>query len=130
MQNLEIAGAHDTFFTPQINFNAVTGELKISGESYLEDTISFYNNLKNWISDYIRDVGKAIKLDIDLSYFNTSSSKALLELFVLVKQYENQGGQVEVVWTVNWGDSEMKEEIEDFALDSKLDIKVIESNQV
>ena len=88
LNDLIIAGSNSTFFVPEIHFIAATGQCSISGESYLEDTFNFYHDLKNWVEDYFASEKSKLVLDIKLSYFNTSSSRAILDLLKKLKEYE------------------------------------------
>lgn len=124
MENLIIAGERGEYFIPSVDFNAGSGVLEIAGESYLEDTVKFYEPVLNWIKQYMADVKGKIELNIKLTYFNTSSSRSLLDIFYLMKEYENNGGEINVTWFVKQFDFEMKEEIEDYMLDTDLKITI------
>ena len=80
MENIYIEGSHTNFFVPTVEFNAETGVCVLSGESFLEDTNSFYEPLIKWLEIYCAEVKKPITLSINLSYFDTSSSKSILNL--------------------------------------------------
>ena len=125
MENLKITGASDTFFTPDVDFDATTGLCYISGESYLENTPEFYKKLMKWLEDYMQ-TRKPIDFHFKLSYYNTSSNKAILKLMLLLKNYLDQGVTVKVTWHYNKNDDQMKEEAQDYALDTDLDIQIID----
>ncbi len=125
MENLIIEGSHGTFFTPSVNFNAETGVCELAGESFLEDTIEFYDRLNDWLNNFIEEVKKPIKLIIRLSYFNTSTSRALLDLLTIIKEYEEVGGEVFVEWHYDESDTDMEEDIEDYIIDTDLQIEMI-----
>ncbi len=122
MENLKIEGTHDIFFVPTVDFNARTGRCEISGESYLENTVEFYSKLLNWLEQYITEIQRPIFFNISLSYFNTSSSRAILDVLNLLKNYEDKGGQIRVNWYYDEDDTDMEEEIEDYIFDTDLDI--------
>ena len=124
LENLEIEGEKGTFFTPKVNFNAGTGTCVLEGESYLEDTWEFYDRLLSWISDYTK-TGKPLSFDFKLTYFNTSSSKGILDVLKQIKNYEDQGGQVTVKWHHPEDDEDNVEEAEDFKEDTGLDIELV-----
>jgi uncharacterized Fe-S radical SAM superfamily protein PflX len=65
-----------THSTPAINFSE-DGRLLIEGRSLPEDVNKFYKPLIEWI---INLNSEAVKLDINLEYFNSASAKKLLEL--------------------------------------------------
>jgi hypothetical protein len=125
MENLVITGNSNVYLIPQINFDAKTGHCEIAGESYLEETKEFYGKLMDWFRMYMREVGGNIFIEIKLSYFNTSSSRCLLDIFRLLKGYQLQGHTVEATWYVKTEEDYMLEEVEDFITNSGLMIKQI-----
>ena len=110
MEDIHIKGVHEAYFMPTVNFEVATGNCEISGESYLEETTKFYAPLLNF--------------DIKLSYFNTSSSKCLVDILDMLKTYQKKGGQVTVNWYYEDSDEEL-EEVEDFILETGLQINKI-----
>lgn len=121
MDNLRIQGEKNTFFIPTVDFSAETGVCVLKGESYLEDTFSFYQKLENWFKEFVK-TKKPITFNIGLSYFNTSSSRSILDLLMVLKKYEDDGGSVTVNWHLENWDDDMKLEVEDFSADSGLTI--------
>ena len=98
IESLIIAGESGTYFTPSIDFDAETGECKIEGESYLENTFNFYEELGNWFVAYYASGGGKIHLQFKLTYFNTSSSRAILDLLMLVKNKKPDSANLRVSW--------------------------------
>ncbi|MBO4772904.1 MAG: DUF1987 domain-containing protein [Bacteroidales bacterium] len=115
---------HEAFFTPTVNFEVATGHCEIAGESYLEETSKFYARLLDWIRRYISTIKGPLNFDFKLSYFNTSSSKCLVDILDLLKNYQNSGGEVTVNWYYDDSEEEL-EEVEDFILETGLDINKI-----
>lgn len=124
LADLEITGEKGTFFVPHIRFEAATGKCLMEGESYLENTWHFYNQLLEWLRTYA--VSNApILFDFKLTYFNTSSSKGILEILQFLKGYEDKGGTVSVTWFYPEEDEDILEEAEDFIEDTKLAINLV-----
>lgn len=124
MDNLEIKGESGVYFIPEVKFNASSGVCEISGESYLEDTDEFYNNLIQWLETYIKEVRKAITFNFKLTYFNTSSSRSILNILRVLKKYEDDSGQVTVNWYYPEDDDSIAEEAEDYMKDTGLKINM------
>ena len=124
LNTLEIKGEKGTYFVPYVRFDSTTGHCLLEGESYLENTWEFYNNLIDWLRSYA-ETGQPITFNFKLTYFNTSSSKGILELLQFLKEYEDQGQQVDVLWYYPEDDEDILEEAEDFIEDTQLDIKLI-----
>ncbi len=125
MEDLKIQGSHQNFFIPTVNFNAKTGICEISGESFLEDTVEFYRPLIEWLTEYTTELKRPIAFIIKLTYFNTSTSRCILDILNLLKEYEDEGGEVLVNWHYDENDADMEEDIEDYMIDTGLKINLI-----
>ena len=66
--------------TPTIRFD-MNGRLLIQGRSLPENVMSFYNPLIDWAREL---KAETTKLDINLEYSNSSSSKKLLEILKIL----------------------------------------------
>ncbi len=126
MENLYIEGELGNYYIPTVDFNAETGVCTISGKSYLEDTTQFYLPLLEWLDEYFTEVNRPIEFNVKLNYYNTSSSRSVLDIFDILKLYEEKGGQVEVNWYCRDIDVEVvQEEVDDYMEESDLDINII-----
>jgi len=126
MENIIIEPSNDKFYIPHVEFIAETGYCLIEGESFLEDTYRFYARLTKWIDEYFAEGTKSLDFNMKFAYFNTSSSKAVLEILLQVKKYLDEGHEVKVNWYYPDPDhNDMLEEGEDFAEDTDLPINFI-----
>lgn len=125
LDNLEIASKKGIYFSPKVSLDAASGVCKITGESYIEKTWDFYNQILDWVKIYIEEKKGPIHLDIHLTYFNTSSSLCLLYLFQALKTYQEAGGEVKINWYYNEDDSDSLMEGEDFMDDVGLEFELI-----
>lgn len=124
MENKIIKGSRGVYFIPTVNFSAETGVCELAGESFLEDTVEFYGPLIDWLKEYIK-TGKSLTFNFKLTYFNTSSSRSILDILNLLKSHEKAGGEVTVNWHYDERDIDMEEEIEDYMIESELEINMI-----
>ncbi len=124
MENLEIKGESGVYFIPNVKLNAQTGVCEISGESYLEDTSEFYNSITNWLEQYINEVKNPIEFNFKLTYFNTSSSRSILDVLRVLKKFEDKGGKLTVNWHYPEDDDSIAEEAEDYMKDTGLKINM------
>jgi len=132
MKNIYIEGSHEAYFIPTVDFNAESGICELSGESYLEETIKFYTPLFSWIKEYITFVRKPLTFNFKLTYFNTSSSKCIVDILNMLKSFQNDGGEVVVNWFYDDEDEDIEEEleeVEDFMLETGLKIILIPFSQ-
>lgn len=124
MENINIQGSHDGYFVPTVNFDHQTGICEISGESFLEETNVFYKPLIQWLRNYLTE-NRPIVFNCKLTYFNTSSTKSILDILKLLKKYEEEGGKVTVNWYYDEEDLDLEEAIEDYIVDTGLKINMI-----
>ena len=110
--------------TPKLIFDKTTGRFEISGRSIPENSIEFYKPVISWLDQYIKDPNEQTQLVIKLEYFNTSSSKCLVEILRRLEQL-NKTHDVEVKWCYEEEDEDMQESGEDFKEIIKLPIEMV-----
>ena len=92
MQNLYIA---PTSSTPEVNFQFDRHQLSLRGESYPENAHAFFGPIMQAINTYLPTLHSTqVTLDVQLAYFNSSSTKVLLELFSLFNDAAVAGNYV------------------------------------
>lgn len=101
--------------TPYVNFDASTGMLELKGRSIPENSIDFYKPLIDWIDKYGRAPQTRSALHVQLEYFNTSSSKCILDVFKKLESIRAAGNEVTVLWHYEADDEDMLEAGEDYA---------------
>ena len=122
MENLFI---EETIKTPQIEFNAEKGALRISGKSIPENTAEFYKPVYDWLNEYSARPAVQTELKVELEYFNTSSSKCLLDVFRKLEFMSKSGTQnIRVVWLHEEEDEDMLEAGEDYKSIVKLEFSI------
>lgn len=126
MENITLTSSPTTPYFPEVNFNADKGICEISGESYMEETYKFYLPLINWIKDFTKTIKRPLELNIKLIYLNTSSTKCVLDILEILKDFEDDGGSVKVNWFYDKSDPDMVDEVEDFEAESGMKIELIE----
>ena len=72
--------------TPAVTLDPVAGKLVIAGESYPEDITAFYAQLTAALAAYFDGGAEALDTEIRLTYFNSSSARALMELLELLDE--------------------------------------------
>ena len=124
MKNLIIEAVPDSPYYPEVIFDASTGVCEMNGESYMEEAYKFYSPLIDWIREYSLE-GNDITLNLKLTYFNTSSSRLLLDMFDILKKSEDVGNKIKINWYYEVDDPDIKDEIEDFEIETGLKIELI-----
>lgn len=83
---------------PTIIFNAQSGQFRMLGRSILENSIRFYEPIIKWIDGYIKNPAEKTEFHMELEYFNTSTSKYLLQILQQFELLLDKGSDVSVVW--------------------------------
>ncbi|MCS6988636.1 MAG: DUF1987 domain-containing protein [Chloroherpetonaceae bacterium] len=122
MTNLSIA---ETKTTPSVNFDAQTGVLNITGESYPDSAMQFYQQVLDWLKQFVAESQQKIVMNFKLSYFNTSTSKCILDMLSVLEAAHANGREVEVNWHYRKDDEDMQESGEEFAQDINVPFNLI-----
>ncbi len=108
MEKLHISPTEDT---PEVVFDKSTGQFVLSGRSLPEDAASFYEPILSWLSSYSESPNPSTKFEMKLEYFNTASSKLLLDVLSALEDIEG----AKVVWYYFEDDEDMEEAGEEFS---------------
>lgn len=111
--------------TPKLSFEGDTGKFEISGRSIPENSIEFYRPLLEWLDEYSQHPSPKTDIIIKLEYFNTSSSKCLVEIFRKLEKVFKYGSETQVSWYYDEEDEDMQESGEDFKEIIKLPIEMV-----
>lgn len=112
--------------TPKISFDISKGFFEISGRSIPENSIEFYRPVLEWLEEYTANPSKReTTFDVKLEYFNTSSSKCLVEIFRKLERLKREGVDVSIKWYYEEEDEDMQESGEDFREIIKLPISMV-----
>jgi hypothetical protein len=101
MQDIDIEA---TSSTPQIDFDQ-SGRLMMKGRSLILNVKDFYDPLIEWISKLIAPV---VRFTIDFDYFNSASSKQILEMLKLIDS-NNNVKDFDVFWHFEKDDEDILE---------------------
>jgi hypothetical protein len=110
--------------SPEVIMDYENGLLEIIGESYPENSLGFYKPVYDWLNKCIQDKIQ-LKVNFKLNYFNTSSSKCVIDILDSLDKYFVNGGKVEINWYYEEDDEDMKETGEEFSSDLKVPFQLV-----
>ncbi|MBT4838413.1 MAG: DUF1987 domain-containing protein [Methylococcales bacterium] len=116
MDNLLISS---TETTPEVNFYASQNKALMRGESYPENAAEFYARVIEWLTNYVENMKEDDLFDflLHLTYFNSSSSKVLLDIFDLLDEAGENGNKIVIHWLYDKGNETLQEYGEEFQED-------------
>ncbi|HPX04605.1 MAG TPA: DUF1987 domain-containing protein [Tenuifilaceae bacterium] len=112
METIKIMGTDDT---PTVILDAENDIFEISGRSLPEDVTAFYDPILNWLDEYASSPNAKTAFNFKLVYFNTASSKLLLDILMKLEQMHEDGKDVVVKWFYPEDDEDMQEAGEEYA---------------
>ncbi len=107
MKPLTIAG---TATTPAVILDSTKSIFEITGRSVADDISEVYTPVLQWLNSYSKDPNSTTLFVFKLEYFNTASSKALLDTLSAISFIKNS----KVLWYHHDEDEDIKEAGEEF----------------
>lgn len=112
MDVIKIKGTDDT---PNVILDAQNNIFEFSGRSLPEDVATFYAPVLEWIQEYAKSPNPKTSVVFKLEYFNTASSKMILDLLLKFEEIYKSGKEVVIVWNYQEDDEDMLEAGEEYA---------------
>jgi hypothetical protein len=110
MTNINLEGTEDT---PKIILDSNNHIFEISGRSLPEDCAQFYKPILDWLDAF--SPSESVNFVFKLDYFNTASSKLILDILNRLEKIKNNGNQVTISWYFAEDDEDMQEAGEEFS---------------
>jgi hypothetical protein len=123
MESISIEG---TTKTPSVKLNPESGVIEIKGRSIPENSIEFYRPIIEWLDEYAKNPNKNTTVNVQLEYFNTSSSKCILDIFKKLESLKKARNEVIINWYYEEDDEDMLESGEDYESIIRVPFKMIE----
>ncbi|HKL37702.1 MAG TPA: DUF1987 domain-containing protein [Bacteroidales bacterium] len=123
MESISIEG---TTKTPSVKLNPESGVIEIKGRSIPENSIEFYRPIIEWLDEYAKNPNKNTTVNVQLEYFNTSSSKCILDIFKKLESLKKARNEVKINWYYEEDDEDMLESGEDYESIIRVPFKMIE----
>jgi len=92
---------------PTIILDKEKNKFEISGNSLPEDVHGFYAPVFEWITDYLKQPNPQTTLFIKLMYFNSASTKAILDILTILEELVINGYEAKIIWNYFEEDEDM-----------------------
>ncbi len=112
MNIINIKGTDDT---PNVTLDKNKGLFEISGRSLPEDVNMFYEQILDWIDKYAENPNDKTVFNFKLEYFNTASSKVILDILLKFEEIVEKGKEVVIKWHYHEDEEDMLEAGEEYA---------------
>ncbi len=105
MQNITYKATYDT---PQVVLDYEKESFVIKGKSFPSDVEKFFNPILHWLDEYAHNPKKQTIINFELDYYNTASSKYILELLYRLEEMSFSGHNVQIKWHYPEDDEDME----------------------
>jgi hypothetical protein len=129
MENLKI---EPTKSSPDIFFDCENHCLEIKGKSYPANSEEFFEPLFSWLDTYLAESdSRQVTVNIELIYFNSSTSKMLTAFFEKLETAAGTGKIITVNWCYEEDDEDSMEYGEEFQEDFEaLSFHLVEKEEI
>ncbi len=111
MEVINISGAQDT---PSVILDKENAKFEISGKSFPADVGQFYKPIIDWLEEYGEDPLDKTVFVMKMDYFNTASSKVILDILYKLEDIASEGHDIEIKWYYPDDDEDMMETGEEY----------------
>ena len=99
----------ETDETPGVKLDAGKNLFEFVGKSLPEDVATFYNPILDWLNEYSNNLNDTTEVVFRLDYFNTASSKMILDILMKLEEFQESGKEVKVKWYFAEDDEDMED---------------------
>ncbi len=111
--------------TPMVSLDPVSGVFEFKGKSIPSDAENFYAPIIDWVESYAGKPASKTVINVDLDFFNISSSKRLLFIMYKLNEMTENGHDVELKWHYYNDDDDMYEVGQDYAFMVKIPFEFV-----
>ena len=122
MSELHITGTQST---PSIHGDWQAGILAMQGDSYPENSYELFGQVIEWVERFLAQESRPLSLDLRLLYLNTSSIKAMMDIFDLLEDAHHEGKPVAVNWRYDARNERVAELAEEFKEDCTFPFAIV-----
>ncbi|WP_375055717.1 biofilm regulation phosphoprotein SiaC [Zobellella sp. DQSA1] len=122
MKSLNITGSRST---PDILCNPDSGVVAMRGDSYPENSFEFFNEVIEWVEQFLEQSPLPLTLELRLIYMNTSSVKAMMDIFDILEAASGRGKAVQVQWFYDPDNERVVELAEEFKEDCTFPFEIV-----
>ena len=114
--------------TPLVQFDFGTKTLLLKGVSCPDNPLQFFTPIFENLKEFLKS-NSELNVEMQLDYFNTGSSKCILNLFQIITDSLEDKQNVKVKWITDEGDSELREAGKIFQEMSGLDFTFLNNEE-
>ena len=122
MNNLVIS---QTASTPEIHADGALGVLRMRGDSYPENSFELFQPVQEWLTQFLKQSRAPLRVDLQLLYLNTSSIRAIVEIFDQLEAAHRAGRKVSVIWRYDAENERVAELAQEFREDCSFNFEVV-----
>lgn len=112
---MDVIRVEATDETPKVTLDAGAGIFEFAGKSLPEDVTQFYNPILDWLEGYGLSPNPKSEFVFKMDYFNTASSKLILDILMKLEEIAQEGNDIVIKWYYREDDEDMEEAGEEYS---------------
>lgn len=112
---MEAINVEATDETPKVILDAANNVFEFSGKSLPEDVTVFYDPILEWLEEYEESPNPSTNVVFKMDYFNTASSKLILDILMKLEEIHEEKGGISIEWHYREDDEDMEEAGEEYS---------------
>ncbi len=113
-----------TKITPRVSWEEEGGILRFEGDSYPENSFSFFEPIFRWLDTELERIDR-LCLSVNMAYMNSSSTKCMLDILDQLEDASTRGMAVTVTWYYQAGNERALDLAEEFLEDLSLPFSIV-----
>jgi hypothetical protein len=114
--------------TPRIVIDPDKGVFEITGKSFPEDSKQFYRPVFEWLEKNAGALPRKLDFKFNLFYLSSSSIIAIKQLLFKLKEFQQKGVDVRIVWCYDPDDDDIRKTGEDYVRLTQLNFDFVANN--
>ncbi len=119
-----------TFSTPGVKFSSQDFSLVLEGRVIPEDANSVFKPIFDWVNAYFNEGNNQLNVVFRLYYYNTSSSKRIVNFLKVLDEHFSLGKKITVKWEYEEGDDDCMRDGQDYQAMIKLPFELVETPEL
>ena len=95
---MELLHILPTDATPEVKLNPKTGEFSITGTSYSNHSVEFYEPVISFLNEYGKQPAAASILTVKLTHRNSSTDKCIIQILEALCKTKSENSKLIVKW--------------------------------
>ena len=106
---MEVFRLEKSAHQPKVVLDPESGNILFEGNLVAQNIRNFFDPIFEWCHQYFKAGAESANVEVRMPHYNTAASKMIVQMFCLLKDYEEGGAKINVDWFYVDEDEDMVE---------------------